>query len=141
MSDVPPTPDRRLRPDAMATAVAAVVTAGLVGGAAAGGRTVLTVVLLLIGLIVSTTLPRLAGVPQPKGTSVVLAGSAVLVFVMCLLIDRAGGLRWLPVDALKLRQLATSDWSGFSRTVEGDPAVPTAVDLLSAIVRPVLSAG
>jgi len=50
-------------------------------------------------------------------------------------------MRALPVDALKLRQLAASDWSGFSRTVEGDPAVPTAVDLLSAIVRPVLSAG
>ncbi|WP_312736819.1 BLUF domain-containing protein [Stenotrophomonas sp.] len=50
-------------------------------------------------------------------------------------------MRALPVDALKLRQLATSGWSGFSRTVEGDPAVPTAVDLLSAIVRPVLSAG
>jgi len=50
-------------------------------------------------------------------------------------------MRALPVDTLKLRQLASSDWSGFSRTVEGDPAVPTAVDLLSAIVRPVLSAG
>ncbi|AWH45729.1 BLUF domain-containing protein [Stenotrophomonas sp. ZAC14A_NAIMI4_1] len=50
-------------------------------------------------------------------------------------------MRALPVDALKLRQLATSDWSGFSRTVEGDPAVPTAVDLLSAIVQPVLSTG
>ncbi|WP_313142578.1 BLUF domain-containing protein [Stenotrophomonas sp.] len=50
-------------------------------------------------------------------------------------------MRALPVDALTLRQLATSDWSGFSRTVDGDPAVPTAVDLLSAIVRPVLSAG
>lgn len=50
-------------------------------------------------------------------------------------------MRALQVDALKLRQLATSDWSGFSRTVEGDPAAPTAVDLLNDIVRPLLSAG
>lgn len=50
-------------------------------------------------------------------------------------------MRALPVDALKLRQLAGSDWSGFSRTVEGDDAEPTAVDLLSAVVRPMLSAG
>jgi hypothetical protein len=50
-------------------------------------------------------------------------------------------MRALPVDALKLRQLASSDWSGFSRTVEGDDAEPTAVDLLSALVRPMLSAG
>jgi len=50
-------------------------------------------------------------------------------------------MRALPVDALKLRQLASSDWSGFSRTVEGDDAEPTAVDLLSAVVRPMLSAG
>ncbi|HYQ23472.1 BLUF domain-containing protein [Stenotrophomonas sp.] len=49
-------------------------------------------------------------------------------------------MRALPVDASKLRQLASSDWSGFSRTVESDDAAPTAVDLLSALVRPMLSA-
>jgi hypothetical protein len=50
-------------------------------------------------------------------------------------------MRVLPVDASKLRQLTSGDWSGFARTVDGDHAVPTAVDLLSDIVRPLLSAG
>ncbi|AWH53296.1 F420H(2):quinone oxidoreductase [Stenotrophomonas sp. ESTM1D_MKCIP4_1] len=50
-------------------------------------------------------------------------------------------MRVLAVDAPKLRQLTAGDWSGFSRTVDGDPAEPTAVDLLSDIVRPLLSAG
>lgn len=85
------------RPEALATAVAAVVSAALVAGSAAGGRTVLTVVLLILGLVLSTTLPRLVGVPAVSGTTVVLAGSAVLVFVVCLFIAGAGGLRWLPV--------------------------------------------
>ncbi|MGE6331747.1 BLUF domain-containing protein [Stenotrophomonas sp. NPDC077659] len=50
-------------------------------------------------------------------------------------------MRALQIDAPKLRQLSTSDWSGFSRTADGDRAVPTAVDLLSEIVRPALNAG
>lgn len=50
-------------------------------------------------------------------------------------------MRALPVDAPMLRQLVAGDWSGFIRTVEGDPAAPTAVDMLAEIVRPALSAG
>ncbi|HDS1038156.1 TPA: BLUF domain-containing protein [Stenotrophomonas maltophilia] len=50
-------------------------------------------------------------------------------------------MRALPVDAAMLRQLVAGDWSGFIRTVEGDPAAPTAVDMLAEIVRPALSAG
>jgi len=50
-------------------------------------------------------------------------------------------MRVLPVDAAMLRHLVAGDWSGFIRTVEGDPAAPTAVDMLAEVVRPALSAG
>ena len=50
-------------------------------------------------------------------------------------------MRALPVDAAMLRQLSAGDWSGFSRTLQGDRAQPTAVDLLTEVVRPALSAG
>eukprot|EP01092_Planopodium_desertum_P009479 TRINITY_DN40613_c0_g4_i2.p2 TRINITY_DN40613_c0_g4~~TRINITY_DN40613_c0_g4_i2.p2 ORF type:complete len:143 (+),score=56.48 TRINITY_DN40613_c0_g4_i2:207-635(+) len=50
-------------------------------------------------------------------------------------------MRELPVDAALLRQLSAGDWSGFARTVNGDGALFTAVDLLTEVVRPVLSAG
>ncbi|MEG0184718.1 MAG: BLUF domain-containing protein [Stenotrophomonas sp.] len=50
-------------------------------------------------------------------------------------------MRALPVDAALLRQLSAGDWSGFARSVDGDIAAPTAVDLLADVVRPVLSAG
>lgn len=50
-------------------------------------------------------------------------------------------MRALPVEASLLRQLTSGDWAGFARTVDGDHAEPTAVDLLSDIVRPLLSAG
>ncbi|CAH0221818.1 BLUF domain-containing protein [Stenotrophomonas lactitubi] len=50
-------------------------------------------------------------------------------------------MRELPVDAALLRQLSAGDWSGFARTVNGDGALFTAVDLLTEVVRPALSAG
>ncbi|XFC38821.1 BLUF domain-containing protein [Stenotrophomonas indicatrix] len=50
-------------------------------------------------------------------------------------------MRVLPVDAALLRQLSAGDWSGFARTVRGDSGRPTAVDLLTEVVRPALSAG
>lgn len=50
-------------------------------------------------------------------------------------------MRVLPVDAALLRQLSAGDWSGFARTVNGDSALFTAVDLLTEVVRPALSAG
>ncbi|WP_303638953.1 MULTISPECIES: BLUF domain-containing protein [Stenotrophomonas] len=50
-------------------------------------------------------------------------------------------MRALPVDAAMLRQLSAGDWSGFTRTLQGDRAQPTAVDLLTEVVRPALSAG
>jgi hypothetical protein len=50
-------------------------------------------------------------------------------------------MRELPVDAALLRQLSAGDWSGFARTVNGDGALLTAVDLLTEVVRPALSAG
>lgn len=49
-------------------------------------------------------------------------------------------MRVLPVDAGLLRQLTAGDWSGFSRALSGDSAAPTAVDLLTEVVRPVLDA-
>lgn len=51
------------------------------------------------------------------------------------------GMRALPVDAAMLRQLSAGDWSGFARTARGDSGLPTAVDLLTEVVRPALSAG
>jgi len=50
-------------------------------------------------------------------------------------------MRELPVDAALLRQLSAGDWSGFARTVNDDGALLTAVDLLTEVVRPALSAG
>ncbi|HIE1099686.1 MULTISPECIES: BLUF domain-containing protein [Stenotrophomonas] len=50
-------------------------------------------------------------------------------------------MRALPVEATLLRQLSASDWSGFSRALEGDRSAPTPVDLLDAVVQPVLQAG
>jgi Sensors of blue-light using FAD len=50
-------------------------------------------------------------------------------------------MRALPVEAMLLRQLSASDWSGFSRALEGDRSAPTPVDLLDAVVQPVLQAG
>ncbi|KAG1242217.1 hypothetical protein G6F68_016297 [Rhizopus microsporus] len=50
-------------------------------------------------------------------------------------------MRALPVEASLLRQLSSSDWSGFSRTLEGDRSAPTPVDLLDAVVQPALHAG
>ena len=50
-------------------------------------------------------------------------------------------MRVLPVDAALLRQLSAGDWSGFARTVNDDGALLTAVDLLTEVVRPALSAG
>ncbi|ARQ89752.1 MULTISPECIES: BLUF domain-containing protein [Stenotrophomonas] len=50
-------------------------------------------------------------------------------------------MRALPVDATLLRQLSSSDWSGFSRALQGDRSAPTPVDLLDQVVQPVLHAG
>lgn len=49
-------------------------------------------------------------------------------------------MRSLPVNAALLRQLSSSDWSGFARTLEGDRAAPTPVDLLDDVVQPVVHA-
>lgn len=49
-------------------------------------------------------------------------------------------MRALPVDAALLRQLTASDWSGFSRSLEGDRAASTPIDLLDAVVQPALHA-
>lgn len=50
-------------------------------------------------------------------------------------------MRALPVDEALLRRLSSGDWSGFSRTLHGDGAVPTPLDLLDNVVQPVLHAG
>ncbi len=50
-------------------------------------------------------------------------------------------MRSLPVDASMLRQLSCSDWSGFSRRLQGDRSAPTPVDLLDQVVQPALHAG
>ncbi|EOW2136101.1 BLUF domain-containing protein [Stenotrophomonas sp. GD03908] len=50
-------------------------------------------------------------------------------------------MRSLPVDAAMLRQLSSSDWSGFTRTLRGDRSAPTPVDLLDQVVQPALHAG
>jgi len=50
-------------------------------------------------------------------------------------------MRSLPVDAAMLRQLSSSDWSGFTRTLQGDRSAPTPVDLLDQVVQPALHAG
>jgi hypothetical protein len=47
----------------------------------------------------------------------------------------------LPVEEALLRQLSSSDWSGFTRALEGDRSAPTPVDLLDNVVQPVLHAG
>ncbi|WP_285308930.1 hypothetical protein [Stenotrophomonas maltophilia] len=39
------------------------------------------------------------------------------------------------------RQLSCSDWSGFSRSLQGDRSAPTPVDLLDQVVQPALHAG
>ncbi|WP_286071796.1 BLUF domain-containing protein [Stenotrophomonas sp. 57] len=49
-------------------------------------------------------------------------------------------MRSLPVNAALLRQLSSSDWSGFARTLEGDRAAPTPMDLLDDVVQPVVHA-
>ncbi|WP_286075727.1 BLUF domain-containing protein [Stenotrophomonas sp. 59] len=50
-------------------------------------------------------------------------------------------MRSLPVDAAMLRQLSSSDWSGFTRALQGDRSAPTPVDLLDQVVQPALHAG
>lgn len=50
-------------------------------------------------------------------------------------------MRALPVDAALLRQLSASDWSGFTRALQGDRSAPTPVDLLDRVVQPVLHVG
>lgn len=50
-------------------------------------------------------------------------------------------MRALPVEPVMLRRLSAGDWSGFARALDGDLAVPTAVDLLAEVIRPTLSAG
>lgn len=85
------------RGQSVAVAGAAVVAAALVGLSGAGGRVALTAALLVLGLALSTTLPRLVGVPHASGTTLVLAVSAVLVGGVTFLVTSAGGLRWLTV--------------------------------------------
>ncbi|HEL2978699.1 TPA: BLUF domain-containing protein [Stenotrophomonas maltophilia] len=50
-------------------------------------------------------------------------------------------MRSLPVDAAMLRRLSSSDWSGFTRALQGDSSAPTPVDLLDQVVQPALHAG
>ncbi|PJL44922.1 BLUF domain-containing protein [Stenotrophomonas maltophilia] len=50
-------------------------------------------------------------------------------------------MRALPVEAALLRQLSASDWSGFTRALQGDRSAPTPVDLLDRVVQPVLHVG
>jgi hypothetical protein len=50
-------------------------------------------------------------------------------------------MRALPVEAALLRQLSSSDWSGFTRALQGDRSAPTPVDLLDTVVQPALHAG
>ncbi|MDV3437392.1 BLUF domain-containing protein [Stenotrophomonas sp. C2852] len=50
-------------------------------------------------------------------------------------------MRALPVEEALLRQLSSSDWSGFTRALDGDLSAPTPVDLLDNVVQPLLHAG
>lgn len=50
-------------------------------------------------------------------------------------------MRWVPVDPTLLRQLSVGDWAGFARRIGDDQSRPTAVDLLTRIVQPLLQAG
>lgn len=50
-------------------------------------------------------------------------------------------MRMLPVEAALLRQLSASDWSGFTRALQGDRSPATPVDLLDRVVQPALHEG
>ncbi|KAF1017349.1 MAG: hypothetical protein GAK31_00613 [Stenotrophomonas maltophilia] len=47
-------------------------------------------------------------------------------------------MRCLPVEGALLRRLSLGDWMGFARRAGRDPERPTAVDMLSQLVQPLL---
>lgn len=47
-------------------------------------------------------------------------------------------MRWLPVDAERVRLLSQADWLGFSRHVDAGRDAPSAIDLLDDVVRPLV---
>lgn len=76
------------------TVIATLVGAVLVGVAGFAGETILALALLLGSLVVAWGWPRATGLPSPKGSSTVLALTAVLLVGSVLVTARAPYLRW-----------------------------------------------
>lgn len=97
------------------TVLATVVGALLVAVAAFAGETILAVALLFGALVIAWGWPRAAGLPSPKGSSAVLALTAVLTVGSVLVTDRAPYLRWtsaalaIGVIAMFVQQLLRRD--------------------------------
>lgn len=97
------------------TVITTVIGALFVGAAAFAGETILAVALLFGSLVIAWGWPRAAGLPSPKGSSAVLALTAVLLVGSVLVTDRAPYLRWtsaalaIGVIAMFVQQLLRRD--------------------------------
>lgn len=76
------------------TIAATVLGALLIAVSASAGETVLALAVLLGSLVIAWGWPRAAGLPSPKGSSAVLAGTSVLLVGSVLAAETSPYLRW-----------------------------------------------
>jgi hypothetical protein len=97
------------------TVVTTLVGAVLLGVSASAGETILAMALLMGSLIIAWGWPRATGLPSPKGSSAVLALTAVLLVASVLAVVREPYLRWtsaalaIGVTAMFVQQLLRRD--------------------------------